>query len=213
MTFGTLQGPAKGVWFHGYVILDIYSRYVVGHTVEAAESAARAEELIREAIDRNGIVPHTVHADRGTSMTSKQVSQMLLDLGVTRSHSRPRVSNDNPFSESQFRTTKYQPDYPERFGSLTHAREWMEAFVSHYNHVHRHSGIGYHPRQRPLRHRRTGPRATGGHSHHRLRAAPRALQPPPRATEDPPAGVDQRPRPTARTTATQFIAAHSFHLT
>ncbi|MCH0561263.1 IS3 family transposase [Streptomyces sp. MUM 16J] len=139
-----LAGPAKGIWYHGYVILDIYSRYAVGHTVEAAESAARAEELIREAIDRNGIVPHTVHADRGTSMTSKQVSQMLLDLGVTRSHSRPRVSNDNPFSESQFRTTKYQPDYPERFDSLAHAREWMDAFISHYNHVHRHSGIGYH---------------------------------------------------------------------
>ncbi|MBL3671739.1 transposase family protein, partial [Streptomyces sp. M2CJ-2] len=119
-----LAGPAKGMWYHGYVILDIYSRYVVGHTVETAESAVRAEELIREAIERNQVVPHTVHADRGTSMTSKQVSQLLLDLGVTRSHSRPRVSNDNPFSESQFRTTKYQPDYPDRFASLAHAREW-----------------------------------------------------------------------------------------
>ncbi|GAA3485554.1 hypothetical protein GCM10018966_100870 [Streptomyces yanii] len=139
-----LPGPAKGIWFHAYVIIDIFSRYIVGHTVELAETAERAEELIRETIEHNGIVPHTVHADRGTSMTSKKVSQLLIDLGVTRSHSRPRVSNDNPFSESQFRTTKYAPDYPERFGSLAHAREWMEAFIGYYNHEHRHSGIGLH---------------------------------------------------------------------
>lgn len=139
-----LAGPEKGIWYHAYVILDIYSRYVVGHTVERAESAERAEELIREAIARNGLLPHTVHADRGTSMTSKKVSQLLLDLGVTRSHSRPKTSNDNPYSESQFRTTKYTADYPQRFASLSQAREWMEAFTSYYNHVHRHSGIGYH---------------------------------------------------------------------
>ncbi|MEU1276263.1 DDE-type integrase/transposase/recombinase [Streptomyces sp. NPDC005799] len=93
-------GPAKGIWYHAYVIIDIFSRYIVGHTVEAAESAERAEELIRETITRNGIVPETVHADRGTSMTSKKVSQLLIDLGVTRSHSRPKVSNDNPYSEA-----------------------------------------------------------------------------------------------------------------
>lgn len=139
-----LPGPAKGIWFHAYVIIDIFRRYIVGHTVERAETAERAEELIRETTERNGIVPHTVHADRGTSMTSRKVSQLLTDLGVTRSHSRPRVSNDNPFSESQFRTTKYAPDYPERFDSLAHAREWMDAFISYYNHEHRHSGIGLH---------------------------------------------------------------------
>jgi putative transposase len=112
----------------------------------------RAEELIRETIARNGIVPQTVHADRGTSMTSKKVSQLLIDLGVTRSHSRPKVSNDNPYSEAQFKTTKYMSDYPERFDSLArppegggaHAREWFDAFIAYYNHEHRHSGIGWH---------------------------------------------------------------------
>jgi putative transposase len=139
-----LAGPQKGVWYHAYVMIDIFSRYVVGYTVELAESAERAEELIRETIERNGIVPGTVHADRGTSMTSKKVSQLLIDLGVTRSHSRPKVSNDNPYSESQFKTTKYASDYPERFASLAHAREWFDAFISYYNHEHRHSGIGLH---------------------------------------------------------------------
>ncbi len=139
-----LAGPEKGSWFHAYVIIDIYSRYVVGHTVERAESADRAEELIRETITRNGIVPETVHADRGTSMTSKKVSQPLIDLGVTRSHSRPKTSNDNPYSESQFKTAKYAPDFPERFDSLAHARDWFDAFISYYNHEHRHSGIGLH---------------------------------------------------------------------
>ncbi|MEU5306881.1 IS3 family transposase [Streptomyces noursei] len=137
-------GPVKGVWYHAYVVMDIFSRYIVGHTVEAAESATRAEELIRETIHRNGIVPQTVHADRGTSMTSKKVSQLLIDLGVTRSHSRPKTSNDNPYSEAQFKTTKYMSDYPERFDSLAHAREWFDAFIAYYNHEHRHSGIGWH---------------------------------------------------------------------
>lgn len=104
----------------------------------------RAEELIRETIARNGIVPQTVHADRGTSMTSKKVSQLLIDLGVTRSHSRPKVSNDNPYSEAQFKTTKYMADYPERFDSLAHAREWFDAFIAYDNHQHRHSGLGWH---------------------------------------------------------------------
>ncbi|UQA92576.1 DDE-type integrase/transposase/recombinase [Streptomyces halobius] len=139
-----LPGPDKGIWYHAYVIIDIFSRYIVGHTVERAETAERAEELIRATVERNGIVPETVHADRGTSMTSKKVSQLLIDLGIARSHSRPRVSNDNPYSESQFRTTKYAADYPERFDSLTHAREWMDAFITYYNHEHRHSGIGLH---------------------------------------------------------------------
>ncbi|WP_030187169.1 IS3 family transposase [Streptomyces sp. NRRL S-813] len=137
-------GPVKGIWYHAYVIIDTFSRYIVGHTVERAESAVRAEELLRETIARDGIVPGTVHADRGTSMTSKKVSQLLTDLGVTRSHSRPKTSNDNPYSEAQFKTTKYMSDYPERFDSLTHAPEWFEAFIAYYNHEHRHSGIGWH---------------------------------------------------------------------
>ncbi|GCB50891.1 mobile element protein [Streptomyces sp. NL15-2K] len=137
-------GPVKGIWYHAYVVIDIFSRYIVGHTVERAESAERAEELIRETIELGGIMPETVHADRGTSMTSKKVSQLLIDLGVTRSHSRPKVSNDNPYSEAQFKTTKYMSDYPDRFDSLAHAREWFDAFTSYYNHEHRHSGIGWH---------------------------------------------------------------------
>ncbi|MFG2526025.1 DDE-type integrase/transposase/recombinase [Streptomyces sp. NPDC048527] len=103
-------GPVRGVWYHAYVIIDISSRYIVGHTVGRAESAVRTDELIRETITRDGIVPQTVHADRGTSMTSKKVSQLLIDLGVTRSHSRPKTSNNNPYSEAQFKTTKYTPD-------------------------------------------------------------------------------------------------------
>ncbi|MEU2835186.1 integrase core domain-containing protein [Streptomyces lavendulae] len=89
-------------------------------------------------------MPQTVHADRGTSMTSRKVSQLLIDLGVTRSHSRPKVSNDNPYSEAQFKTTKYMSDYPDRFDSLAHAREWFDAFIACCNHEHRHSGIGFH---------------------------------------------------------------------
>ena len=139
-----LKGPDKGEWYHLYVIIDIYSRYVCGWTVERAESADRAEELLRETITRNGIVPETVHADRGTSMTSKKVSQLLLDLGVTRSHSRPKVSNDNPYSEANFKTIKYCGEYPESFNSLAHARDWCEGFIAYYNHEHRHSGIGLH---------------------------------------------------------------------
>jgi transposase InsO family protein len=139
-----LRGPDKGEWYHLYVIIDIYSRYICGWTVERAESADRAEELIRETIECNGIVPETVHADRGTSMTSKKVSQLLIDLGVTRSHSRPKVSNDNPYSEANFKTIKYCGDYPQSFNSLNQARDWCEAFISYYNHEHRHSGIGLH---------------------------------------------------------------------
>lgn len=142
-----IKGPDKGEWYHRYVIIDIYSRYICGHTVERAESAERAEELIRETIERNGIVPQTVHADRGTSMTSmtsKKVSPLLIDLRVTRSHSRPKVSNDNPYSEANFKTIKYCGEYPESLNSLTHARTWCEGFISYYSHEHRHSGIGLH---------------------------------------------------------------------
>jgi transposase InsO family protein len=139
-----LKGPAKGVWFKCYVILDIYSRYVAGWLVAAAEDAVVAKDFLTTAITANGAAPHTIHADRGGAMISKPVSALMTDLGVLRSHSRPRVSNDNPYSEAQFKTMKYVPDFPERFGSLADARVFCDGFFTAYNHEHRHSGIGMH---------------------------------------------------------------------
>ncbi len=139
-----LRGPGKGIWFHLYVLIDIYSRYNPGWLLAGAEDSVLARDFIDEAITRNGQVPHTVHADRGTSMTSQPVSALLVDLGVTRTHSRPRVSNDNPFSEAQFKTLKYLHDFPGSFPTLTAARTFLEGFFTEYNHVHRHSGIGWH---------------------------------------------------------------------
>jgi putative transposase len=139
-----LAGPARGVYYDLYVMLDIYSRYVVGWQVAVTETGELAEEMIADAVARLGVSPRALHADRGSSMTSKPVALLLADLGITRSHSRPRVSNDNPFSEAQFRTLKYCPAFPERFGSLADARAFCERFFNHYNHVHRHSGIGLH---------------------------------------------------------------------
>jgi transposase InsO family protein len=139
-----LKGPVKGVWFKCYVIIDIYSRYVTGWLVAAAEDAIVARDFLADAVAANGIEPHTIHADRGGAMTSKPVSEMLVDLGVMRSHSRPRTSNDNPYSEAQFKTMKYMPDFPERFGSLADARTFCDTFFTAYNHEHRHSGIGWH---------------------------------------------------------------------
>lgn len=138
-----LRGPARGVWFQLYVVLDIFSRYVVAWTVQAGEDSEIAKTMLEEAMGIHGI-PEAVHADRGTSMTSKPVAQLLLDLGVDRSHSRPRVSNDNPFSEAAFKTLKYAPVFPAAFGSLADARGFCEAFFGYYNHEHRHSGIGLH---------------------------------------------------------------------
>ena len=138
-----LAGPAKGVHYDAYVMIDIYSRYIVGARVHARESGPLAEDMIREVFDVHG-VPHVVHADRGTSMTSKSVADLLEDLDVTRSHSRPRVSNDNPYSEAWFKTLKYAPVFPDRFDSLAQARAFMADFVTWYNHCHRHSGIGLH---------------------------------------------------------------------
>jgi transposase InsO family protein len=138
-----LAGPVKGQYFDCYVMIDIYSRYIVGAHVHNTESAALAVELMTEIFGVQG-VPHVVHADRGTSMTSKPVAALLDDLGVTRSHSRPRVSNDNPFSEAWNKTLKYAPVFPERFSSLQAARQFMSEFVDFYNHDHRHGGIGLH---------------------------------------------------------------------
>ena len=138
-----LRGPARGVYYDLYVILDIFSRYVTGWTVAARESAAIAEQLIADAVNRHGR-PGSLHADRGTSMTSKPAAQLLVDLGVDRSHSRPHVSNDNPYSEAAFKTLKYAPVFPDRFGSLADARAFSRRFFGYYNHQHRHSGIGWH---------------------------------------------------------------------
>lgn len=139
-----LKGPTKGVWYKCYVILDIFSRYVTGWLLAAAEDAVVAKDFLADAVRRNGIEPHTIHADRGGAMVSKPVSELLVDLGVVRSHSRPRTSNDNPYSEAQFKTMKYVPDFPERFGSLEDARTFCDGFFLAYNHEHRHSGIGMH---------------------------------------------------------------------
>ena len=138
-----LRGPQRGVYYDCYVILDIYSRYVVGFTVAARETGEIAEDLIAAAVARHGR-PRSLHADRGTSMTSKPVTQLLVDLGVDRSHSRPHVSNDNPYSEAAFKTLKYAPVFPDRFGSLADARHFCERFFAYYNHQHRHSGLGWH---------------------------------------------------------------------
>ena len=142
-----LKGPTTWTYFYLYVILDVFSRCVVGWMVMARESALLAEEFIAETCLQEGIAPQqlTLHADNGSSMTSKTVAQLLMDLGVTKTHSRPHVSNDNPYSEAQFKTTKYRPDFPNRFSSLEEARTWMRQFVQWYNHDHRHSGIGLLP--------------------------------------------------------------------
>lgn len=140
-----LRGPYKWRWFHLYVIIDVYSRYVPGWLVAPRESAALAEELLTAAIDEQAPVGQlTIHADRGSSMTSKTVTQLLADLGVLQSHSRPHQSNDNPFSEAQFKTLKHWRSFPGRFSSLEAARVFCAGFFADYNHRHRHSGIALH---------------------------------------------------------------------
>jgi putative transposase len=141
-----LRGPAKWTYYHLYVIIDIYSRYVPGWLIAERESASLAERLLAETITKHQVPRDqlTLHADRGTSMASKPVALLLADLGVTKSHSRPRCSNDNPFSEAQFKTLKYRPDFPEQFGSIQDARAFCQRFFRWYNQEHRHSGIGLH---------------------------------------------------------------------
>jgi putative transposase len=158
-----LLGPSKWTYYYLYVILDVFSRYVVGWMIAERESATLAEDLILETCLRQGIQPDqlTIHADRGSSMTSKPVALLLADLGVTKTHSRPQISNDNPYSEAQFKTLKYRPDYPSRFGCLADARAWAQAFFAWYNHEHHHTGLAlltpsevhYHLAQRVLQKR------------------------------------------------------------
>jgi putative transposase len=139
-----LMGPAKWTYFYLYVILDVFSRYVVGWMVAERESASLARRLILETADRQGIEPGelTVHADRGSSMKSKLVAQLLADLGITKTHSRPHVSDDNPYSEAHFRTLKYRPEYPDRFRSLDQARSVSGDLIDWYNNEHHHTGLG-----------------------------------------------------------------------
>jgi putative transposase len=138
-----LLGPVKWTYFYLYVLLDIFSRYVVGWMVAQRESAQLAKKLIEHSCTKQGIHAGqlTVHADRGSSMTSKPVALLLADLGASKTHSRPQVSNDNPFSEAQFKTLKYRPQFPERFGSLEDARAFCVEFFDWYNHHHYHSGL------------------------------------------------------------------------
>ena len=139
-----LLGPAKWTYFYLYVILDVFSRYVVGWMVADREGKELARQFIDETCAKQQIAfgQLTIHADRGSSMTSKPVALLLADLGVTKTHSRPHVSDDNPFSESHFKTLKYRPDFPNRFGSKQHARSFCQQFFPWYNTEHHHSGLG-----------------------------------------------------------------------
>jgi putative transposase len=141
-----LKGPATWTYFSLYVMLDVFSRYAVGWLVAPRESATLAERLMATSCERQRVLPGqlTIHADRGAAMTSKPVTFLLADLGVTKTHSRPHTSNDNPYSEAQFKTLKYRPDFPARFGSLEDARAHCVDFFAWYNTAHRHSGLALH---------------------------------------------------------------------
>lgn len=141
-----LKGPSKGVYFDLYVIIDIFSRKVIAWMVAPTETAELAKTFIADALKSQGITADmlSIHADRGTSMTSKPVAVLLAELGVTRSHSRPHVSNDNPYSEAAFKTLKYCPAFPDRFGCIEDARAFCAQFFDYYNQHHRHSGIALH---------------------------------------------------------------------
>lgn len=139
-----LRGPVTHVYYYLYTIMDMFSRYVVGYMVANRELASLAKQLVADTCTKQRIVPDQLilHADRGSAMTSKTLALLLADLGVLKSHSRPYTSNDNPYSEAQFKTMKYRPDYPKQFGSVVDARVWVNPFMHWYNNVHRHSGLG-----------------------------------------------------------------------
>jgi len=139
-----LLGPAKWTYFYLYVILDVFSRYVTGWMVAYREGAELARQFIEETIRKHQVPAGQlhIHADRGRVMTSKPVAFLMADLGVTKTHSRPYVSDDNPYSESQFRTLKYRPEFPHRFGCIQDSRAFCQQFFHWYNQEHRHSGIG-----------------------------------------------------------------------
>ena len=140
-----LKGPVKWTYFYLYVILDVFSRYVVGWMAATRDSATLAQRLIQQTCERQGVEKGTltIHADRGAAMIAKAVALLLADLGISKTHSRPHVSNDNPYSESQFKTLKYHPEFPDRFGSLPDARSFLLDFFEWYNTQHHHSGLGW----------------------------------------------------------------------
>jgi len=139
-----LRGPTPGSYYCLYVLLDVFSRYVVGWMIAERESEDLAQELIQATYTKQGIPVGqlAIHADNGSAMISKTIAQLLIDLGVTKTHSRPHVSDDNPYSEAQFKTMKYRPNYPARFGCLADARAWAQVFFTWYNHEHHHTGLG-----------------------------------------------------------------------
>src|SRR5438270_6475920 len=138
-----LRGPVKWSFYYLYAILDVFSRYVTGWMIAYRETSGLAKQLIEYSCTQQGIVPGQLklHADRGSSMTSKSLALLLADLAVVKTHSRPHVSDDNPFSEAHFKTMKYRPDYPDRFGSIQDARRFCQNFFPWYNHQHHHSGL------------------------------------------------------------------------
>ena len=198
-----LKGPQKWTYFYLYVILDIFSRYVVGWMVAPRESATLAKRLIQDSYIKQGVESHqlTVHADRGSSMTSKLVANLMADLGITKTHSRPHVSNDNPFSESQFKTLKYRPAFPDRFGGLQDSRVFCVDFFDWYNNDHRHSGIGFY-RPVDVHYGRTGilqkqrqkalDQAYLAHPERFVRKPPQASEPPQAVWINPPKPVENQ---------------------
>jgi putative transposase len=215
-----LHGPAKWTYFYLYVILDVFSRYVVGWMVALQESAALAQELIRTTCERQGITAAqlTIHADRGSSMTSKPVALLLADLGVTKTHSRPHTSNDNPFSEAAFKTLKYRPDFPERFGAVEDARRHCAAFFDWYNAEHHHAGIAMltpHDVHHGLADERTAHRAAVLAAAHRahperfVRGAPTPHAPPREVWINPPPRRGDKSPPKASETAPALGAAEA----
>lgn len=198
-----LKGPVKWSYYHLYVILDIFSRYVVGWMIADRESSTLAKRLITESCDKQQIVQDqlTLHADRGSSMKSKGVAQLLSDMGVTKTHSRPHVSNDNPFSESQFKTMKYRPKFPKRFGSIQDARAFTVDFMQWYNQEHRHSGVAlyapsdvHYDRIEPIHQRRqaTLDAAYQRHPKRFVRKPPEAALPPQAVWINPPKTLEQQ---------------------
>jgi len=211
-----LPGPAKGMYFVLYVVLDIFSRFIVGWQVATRESATLAQELIAACCEQQGIVPGqlTAHADRGSPMVAKSTAQLYLDLGIAKSHSRPHTSNDNPYSESNFRTMKYRPEMPEQLGSLEHARQVVHALVDWYNEDHYHVGLALlHPVD--VHYGRTAQIVAARQrvldaAHHRhperfVRGRPTQKAPPPAAWINPPPMDSIAP---ADRTATEEVAAH-----
>jgi putative transposase len=215
-----LHGPAKWTYFYLYVILDVFSRYVVGWMVATCESAALAQELIRTTCERQDITADqlTLHADRGISMTSKPVALLLADLGVTKTHSRPHTSNDNPFSEAHFKTLKYRPGFPERFGAIEDARHHCGDFFDWYNTDHHHSALAMltpHDVHHGLADQRTAHRAAVLAAAHRahperfVRGAPVLHAPPSEVWINPPPRHPTASTPMTSATPTALGAAEA----